>query len=126
MAAASAMNRGDPAAADRGKTRKLEDCSLFDSFVCPREQSWRDGKSQCFGRFEVHNKLKLRRLLNRKLCRPGTLEDTIYIVCKAPVTLDQTRSVGTNRAALGKHRPAGNHRRAVACCELDDPLPILD
>src|SRR5262249_17405912 len=71
------------------KTRKL-----FDHLVCAREQCWRDGKSQRLCRFEVDDQLKFRRLLNRKLFRPGTLEDTIYIVCKAPVRPDEARPIG--------------------------------
>src|SRR5215467_7955547 len=99
---------------------------LFDHLVCPREQYWRDGKSQRLCRFEVDDQLKFRRLFNRKLFRPGTLEDTIYVVCKAPVRPDEARPIGTNRAALRKHRPAGNYRRTVAHAKLDDSLAILD
>ena len=50
-----------------------------------------DRDVECLDGFEVDRQLELRRLLDRKISRPGTLEDLVDVRRHAPETLCESR-----------------------------------
>src|SRR5262249_6614803 len=59
----------------------------------------RNRQADLLGSFQIDDELEFHRLLNGKIGRLGSLQDSIHVVCDAPVAVCEVRPVG--------HEPTG-------------------
>jgi len=73
---------------------------LLDHLVDAGEQARRNGETQRLRSFQVHHKLELRRLLDRKVSRLRTLQNLVNVNSRAFEVLAIVQTVGHQTASL--------------------------
>src|SRR5215510_7614418 len=79
---------------------------LLDHLVRPVQHRLWNREAERFRRLEINHELKLGWLFNRQVGGLGSLQDSVHVVCDAPVDIRKVRSV--------VHEPAGLHRSYLA------------
>src|SRR5207344_248833 len=79
--------------------RKIGNRKSLDQLGRSGEHLWRNRHADLLRRLEIDHELKLRRLLDRKIGRLGSLQNPVHVICDAPVALRLVRPVG--------HEPTG-------------------
>src|SRR5262245_3116934 len=93
---------------------------LFDHLV-GRLQEWlRDGEAKRLRSLEIDDEFVFRRLLDRKVTRFGTFEDSIDIASSLPEHVSLVRSIRNQSAVPRKKRKIVHCRQAVSIHQRDD------
>src|SRR5262249_2418789 len=71
---------------------------LLDHLTSPIQQRLRNRQANLLRCFQIDDEFKLRRLLHRQIAGLGTLQDSVYEICYASVTVRRIRPV--------RHEPA--------------------
>src|SRR5215468_10531410 len=80
--------------ASSGPMQRKKLASLFNHLISLQKYRLRDGKSECFGDFEVHHKLKFGRLRHGQRCWLCPFQDFVCEHGTLPGKLGQVRPVG--------------------------------
>ena len=72
------------------------DTRLFslDHLIRPIQHRLRNRQPDLLGCFQIDHQLKLRRLLHRQIGGLGSLQDSVHVICDAPVAVRLVRPVG--------------------------------
>src|SRR5438128_6749367 len=93
-----------------------------DHFIRPLEHADWNCQTNLFGRLEVNDELKLRRLLNRQISRFGTFQDLVHVNSRAPIEISGVRPVRHETTLIDKLLVWVTSRQPVFTGKLDDPL----
>src|SRR5215472_10176889 len=82
----------------------------FEDLVRAAQQRWRNREADGMSRSYVDHQFERRRLLDRKVGRPSTLENLVDVQARVPEVSCEARSIAQQASGLGKF-PVGVHRR---------------
>src|SRR5262249_39738173 len=103
---------------------KLGSATSLNNLVRTLQYRLWDREAKCLGRLEVDHELEFRRLLDREVGWPRTLEDLIHVNPGAPPLIRQAWPV--RHQASGLHILPGTicGRQAAPCCEVCEPCAM--
>ncbi len=93
---------------------------LFDNLVGAHQERFWYRQADCLGGFQVDDKFKPDRRLHWKITWLRSFEDTIDIVCRAPVAVEQIISVGDQATSIHEKAMGGDGGQAVPDRQSDD------
>src|SRR5215475_10133656 len=82
----------------------------LDHFIRSIQQRLRNGETDLLRCFQIDHQLKLRGLLDGKCSRLGSLQDSVHVICNAPVALRGVCLIGHESANVYISSGAVNRR----------------
>ena len=90
--------------------RKIGNRKSLDQLGRSGEHLWRNRQADLFRSFQIDHELELRRLLDGKIGRLGSLENSVHVISDAPVALREVGPVGHEPTGIYKF-PSDVYRR---------------
>src|SRR5215471_6078667 len=90
--------------------RVISIIGLLDHLIRPLQERRRDGQAQSLRSLEINDQLELLRALNGEVPRPGTTQDSRYVVSRTTEGVGLIGSVGhqeAGRREVGEHGDSG-------------------
>src|SRR5215831_9014461 len=100
--------------------------SLFDHFVCTREQRRRHGETKCFGSLKIDYQFEPGRRLHRQISWLLALEDAIDIASGASVVIEPVRPVRDQATSSDKSTVRVHRRKLIPGRKCDYLLAVSE
>src|SRR5262245_55670855 len=93
--------------------------------VREEQQRWRNREAERLGGSCVDDQFERRRLLDREVGRPGTLENLVDVQARVPEVSCEARSIAQQASSLGKLSVGVDGRQTFFESECREPLSLV-